>query len=1135
MMTKTNIFRLLLLSVLCIHCVDTAAQTTLVSEDFSGTTNIFGVEATEPAAGKVAIFNSNLTGFGRVLNICNTSATCAITGRDGNAAKAVSKGAVTVEWDAFHGYWSKNQGATVTVKNSDGKALASYTYDAKLGQITAATIAGNTPDGFNAFSMGSGANGFSGNGKPYTATSGRHPHISMTLTAQGRLLMSFTVQGKTTTLQGSIGTLKNNIAYVQFTSNINNTDRCYAIDNFTVSVSDLSDTATDGNTILNAAITGAESMTFGSSTSAAFKNPYSLYIIGNDGSTINALTASKKGVNFNVVWDIEGFKTANDTEGQYCDSYGSFPATATGSTSTTFNLCDVPMNFYGCMTATITYGDQTVKARKYVTALGNKKMTNEQVLPLAGYPVDFMDYPAALDGYSLIASSDGSGHDPITGGWTVVGTDTPDARLVIENDKRYIRLTANTSGKSHTLAHTMGNIKGQVIVDVLVRYNNPGALIAVGGATMDATGITPGQWQRIVFSADNGSQRCFARIYDSNGNLTTETAIQTAPQAGSSNCVNIGFNDNATGSVDIASCKAYTPTINTETYQLTTDKAMLSIPANDKARLAVTATDTDGYPVTDKATWTILEEDMCQSLIITPDADDSHQATLSLSSSATAGTATIQVTIGGVSTITQVTVLGDGESIKFTQYTQNIIIPFDDARPTEVTFAAQVVDGQGATVDRKVALAAYTADGTIPFTNSESIAFDAATGILSIASSAQPTSLIIRGTCKDSDGKDLKKDITVNMRPTSFVFDTPVTKYNIDICPGAFYTVEITYQGVLTTGYINSDLLGYELGTNTTMKTVSYTVPGTTDKIDLQVATGENVSAAGISAITVTKQAPRKKRAKRVVHHIGDSTSANNGSWAYRLSGMSSTFPELFALCDFKNNGAGGRNLSTYYMQGKLYGVLLDIYPDDIVMFGNNGTNGMGNSYEADMNYYLNAAEALGAKIIINSYTPHGAVSSYASGYNAITHTFDSYRKDSYETIVRKVAAQREKNDDNYLGFVEIGKNADAAFNAYVADYSKNGYASADAAAQAIISCFADHNHYNQGTLAGDLMLKGYGSIEGIVKQLTRLLSNNTTTVTNVRAAGDGNNIVYTLHGQRLSAATLPGLYIINGRKVVVK
>lgn len=1145
------------------------AQTTLFSEDFSGTRNIFNVESTEPAAGKVAIFNSGLTGFGRVLNICNTSATCTITGRDGNAAQAVGKGAVTVEWDAFHGYWSKNQGATVTMKNSDGEALASYTYDAKLGQITAATIGGKTPDGFKAFAMSSGANGFSGNGKPYTATAGRHPHISMTLTAQGRLLMSFTVQGKTTTLQGSIGTLKNNIASVQFTSNIGNTDRCYAIDNFTVSTSDLSDTATDGSTILNAAITGAESMTFGANTSTAFKNPYSLYMIGNDGSTINAQTASKKGVDFNVVWDIEGFKTANDTEGQYCDSYGSFPTTATGSTSTTFNLCDVPMNFYGCMTATITYGSQTVKARKYVTALGNKKKTTEQVLPLAGYPADFTDYPAALDGYSLVASADGGGHDPITGGWTVAGSDAPDARLMTSDaTRRYIKLMAATAGKTHMLSHPVSIADGQVIYDTQVRFHQAGTQLTVGpqpannaqkstailrftgsGLTLNGAALTEidgsptvvaDQWYRIILSADKGNQQCFAKVYSNDGKLMAETPIMKLQNAGLNAYFGIGLEANSTGSVDMASCKAYTPTINTESYQLTTDKAMLSIPAGDQARLTVTATDTDGYPITDKATWTILEDDMRQSLIITPDADDNHQATLSLSSSADAGTATIQVSIGGVATTTQVTVLGDGESIKFTQYTQNITIPFDDAHPTEVVFAAQVVDGQGATVDRQVVLAAYTADGTKPFTNSERVKFDAATGILSIASSAQPTSLIIRGTCKDSDGKDLKKDVTVNIRPTSFVFDTPVTKYDIDIHPGAFYTVEITYQGVLTTGYINSDLLGYELGTNTTMKTVSYTVPGTTDKIDLQVATGENVSAAGITAINVTKQAPRKKRAKRVVHHIGDSTSANSGSWAYRLSGMSSTFPELFALCDFKNNGAGGRNLSTYYMQGKLYGVLLDIYPEDIVMFGNNGTNGMGNSYEADMNYYLDAAEALGAKIIINSYSPHGAVSNYSSGYNSTTHTFDSYRKDSYETIVRKVAAQREKSDNNYLGFVEIGKNADAAFNAYVADYSKNGYTSADAAAQAIINCFADHNHYNKGTLAGDLMLKGYGSVKGIVAQLTEILNNSQSTGVNTISQHSTANTqsphAYTMNGIRIDKNKLhKGIYIIDGHKVAIR
>jgi hypothetical protein len=250
------------------------------------------------------------------------------------------------------------------------------------------------------------------------------------------------------------------------------------------------------------------------------------------------------------------------------------------------------------------------------------------------------------------------------------------------------------------------------------------------------------------------------------------------------------------------------------------------------------------------------------------------------------------------------------------------------------------------------------------------------------------------------------------------------------------------------------------------------------------------------------------------------------------------TYPELAALCDFHNDGAGGRNLSTYYTQGKLASVLRDIYPGDILMFGNNGTNGMGSSFEADVNYYLDAAETLGAKVILNSYTPHGAVANYASGYNSTSHTFDSYRKDSYETVVRKVANQRAKSDSDYLGFVEIGKNADAAFNAFVADYAKNGYASADAAAQAIIACFTDHNHYSNGVLACDLMLNGYGNVQGIVTQLVDMLrkasDNEVAPVRTIGSEGQPET-VYTLSGQRLTTNPRPGLYIKNGRKVIVK
>ncbi len=319
-----------------------------------------------------------------------------------------------------------------------------------------------------------------------------------------------------------------------------------------------------------------------------------------------------------------------------------------------------------------------------------------------------------------------------------------------------------------------------------------------------------------------------------------------------------------------------------------------------------------------------------------------------------------------------------------------------------------------------------------------------------------------------------------------------VIQFDFNVQKGSFYTVEVTYQGVLRSGYVNGDLNGYQLGNHAEMATESYTIPATLDKIDLRIA--DAGSPARIAKVVVTRQEPRKKREKRVLHHIGDSTSANNGAWGYRLAReIGTNYPELAALCDFDNAGAGGRNLSTYYQQGRLYNVLCNIYPGDIVMLGNNGTNGMGNSFEEDLNYYLDAAEALGAKVMLNSYTPHGAVANHTAGYKAETHTFDSYRRDRYETVVRKVAEERKQNDSNYLGFVEIGMNADAIFNAYVNDYAANGYESAEAAAQAIINCFSDHNHYSKDPLAGTLMLNGYAKAAepGIVAQLVAILSAN--------------------------------------------
>lgn len=306
---------------------------------------------------------------------------------------------------------------------------------------------------------------------------------------------------------------------------------------------------------------------------------------------------------------------------------------------------------------------------------------------------------------------------------------------------------------------------------------------------------------------------------------------------------------------------------------------------------------------------------------------------------------------------------------------------------------------------------------------------------------------------------------------------------------GKVYDVTVAYTGVLMASYLNEDLSGYELGRQEKADTITYAVPCIDGKIDVFAVSG-NGATPHIAYINIAEQSPKQARAKKKIHHIGDSTSANKGSWAYHLLELirEGKYKNLTTLCDMCNDGAGGRNLRTYYQQARLAKVLCDIYPDDIVMIGNNGTNNMNKTFEEDMNLYINAAERFGAKIILNSYTPHGAVSRWEKGYNKETQKFDSYRRDHYDVLTRKVAEERSQNDSQYLGFVEIGMNADKIFNAYVDDYKKNGYESRDAAAQAIIACFKDHNHYNYAPLACELMLDGYKEIPGIVEQIIKII-----------------------------------------------
>ena len=920
--------------------------------------------------------------------------------------------------------------------------------------------------------------------------------------------------------------------------------------------------------IASISITGADKMTFGPDPDTAESNPYSVVINGVDGTTITEDNISGNVTDFNVVWDIDGFKTENDTEGQYCDSYGEFSVNNEGKTDTTFELRNVPMNFIGMMSATITYNGETFVAEKAVAALGNTTVPTSRILPEGGYPSDFSAYSDSLIGYNAAVSGNNqSGSDVVTGNFFIAGSDTGrKAELMSEDEAKFFRVTKTTVSKSDMFAHSLNVTNSQAIYEQRVRFNSANSVITftrgypiwssaasysyVTGLTFTGTGLTLGDialtkndvaasfqtgvWYDIVISVDPSSGTAWAKAYNLGGELLGEASNVALTTASAPAYWAFGIANAATGTMDVAGLEAYYPTADLSTYTITASQDTLSIPNGDTADLSASLKTADGYDITGAAVWTVLEEDMAEGVIITPDAADSHKAKVTLSENAAAGEATVQVNIGGYTDVIVLNITSSAESVKFTQSSSSVSIPLNDTS-TIATYYAIVVDGSGTDLERDVTFGIYDKTNTSEYTLPEGITFE--NGVLEVTKTAPAVTFTIRATGKNSDGADISKSIKVTVHGLAFDFGagtdadlaegytavTPDTSYTpsrgygissgtvtaggtastedaaadylegvmtfkADVMKGKSYTVEIIYQGTLKTGYVNSDLAGYELGTQSSLAAATYTVPVPVDILDLAVS-GDG---AKIAAITITKNADKQPNAKPDIHHVGDSTAANNGSWAYHIDHNRSQFPTLDALATFYNNGAGGRNLSTYYTQGKLASVLSAIEPGDIMMFGNNGTNGMGSSFDDDVNFYLDAAEAMGAKIIINSYTPHGAVGGYASGYDQATNTFNTWRQDAYDVQLRAIAEERAESDPNYLGFVEIGKNADAAFNAYVADYAANGYASADAAAQAIIACFSDHNHYSAGSIARDLMLNGYGDVKGTVEQIVDILSSST-------------------------------------------
>ena len=932
--------------------------------------------------------------------------------------------------------------------------------------------------------------------------------------------------------------------------------------------------------IVSAEIKGNSLMTFGDSPDTAAENKYTLTLTGEAGTIITAETIDSRIEDFNIEWDIDGFKTVNDTD-KYCDSYGEFAEHTNTATEVLFMLRQCDFNFYGKLNATVTYNGETIEASMYVAATGDKSMADNQILPEAGYPSDFDEYPDSLVGYTTLKDTYG-GNDIMVGGWGMSGSDSGDAVIMKEENNKFLRINCPTSSKSHMFTNSIDTPQKQIIFEQKIRFNGNGCItltskqpywtdkegyttpvtlefdgttiklngIAIKNNDIDVT-VNKGKWYKIVLSADKTTESCFAKVYDLDNNLVGETGSVAWTETSEPTYYSIGCANKVTGTIDFDAYKAYYPTADASTYTLSVSQETLSIPNRDTATLSASVKSAEGYDITGAAEWRVLEEDM-QSVIITPDKLDSHKATITLGEGASAGEATVQVSIGGYTKTVKLNITDSAESIKFTSSQGSVAIPLDEKSVTTAKYSAAVINGEGADLGRNVTLEIYDRNNVNKYTLPEGISFDASKGIVSVTSAAVPCVFTVRATGESSDGKTLSRSVKVTVHGLSFDFgsgeDESVTEGYTDVNPsttyteqrgygiegsvksegapsidnatsdylsgdftfkakvtkGKLYKVKVAFSGDLVSEYVSEALSGHErtleaegtTHTGYTVKTAEiteqiYDIPVVDDVLDLKF-TGAKV--AYITIEKVEKTAAEKPN----IWSVGDSTIGNNGSYAYNLARDQANYPELTALADYHNNGKGSRNLKTYYTQGWLDNILINIRPGDIVTIGNMGTNpgGMsGTQFKAPLDYYVDACLAMGAKVILTSYTPHGCVEGYEYVYDKTTHTFHGCREDAYDSLGIRVIYEERKDDPDILGFIDIGLNADNAFNEYVADYAKNGYENEDAAAKAIMDCFGDHNHYGNGgrsQLAGDLMLNGYGTAPGIVSELVRVLTEST-------------------------------------------
>lgn len=241
---KTNLFKSLLVAVMAVGAwggVNSAfAQVTSfpVSANFDDNTKgIF-------SAGEVV---TNTKNIGTVLaagkDLPITLDFDGDTNTDGNQPYTLKENEnLTFSYTAYQGWYNvrnKTIASTMELKNSDGVVLVGYTYKHNDCNVTDVVINGKTVDGFSIFKNqslqigGKGADGFDKNFFVHNAEN--NPIITFSISQTGLVTIVFKLGNTSKTFSGNIANdVKKDIKTFGFTSNVDNDNRRYAIDNFCI-------------------------------------------------------------------------------------------------------------------------------------------------------------------------------------------------------------------------------------------------------------------------------------------------------------------------------------------------------------------------------------------------------------------------------------------------------------------------------------------------------------------------------------------------------------------------------------------------------------------------------------------------------------------------------------------------------------------------------------------------------------------------------------------------------------------------------------------------------------------------------------------------------------------------------------